>query len=87
MAGDPMIDLMLERARARVLDEKKEPNDELLLFMDHTSRETRKSISRLEDKVTKPGRSKTQDGGIVLAAGTLGAVLLQFLKAWMPGSS
>ena len=78
MPTDEMIDDIYTRARRRILDGDKEPNDELLLVIQYSGNETRKELKKVMETL-KPRRNDRVTGGAAAGGLGLGAVLM-FLK-------
>ena len=92
-ATDPIMETMIQNARQRLLDEQSRPNDELLLMMDHNSRqtreairasgvETRTAIKDLERKLPRSKRATTELGVASVGGVGLGASILYFLRTF-----
>lgn len=80
--ADQMIDDIYTRARRRILDGRKEPNDELLLAIQHSGEETRKELKQVKEMLT-PKRNNKITGTAAVGGMGAGALVAQFIRQFV----
>ena len=61
MATDPLMESMVENARQRFLTGNAQPNDELLLLIDHNGRQMREAITSASEETRKAIRASGEE--------------------------
>ena len=88
MATDPLMESMVENARQRFLAGNAQPNDELLLLIDHNGRQMREAITSASEETRKcigkigTKRDTKELGAVGVGGMGLGASFLYFIRTF-----